>query len=473
LDFDFVGHSSFVNCWLRKRVKVSAASGISDVSRREASQSLGGLFARRLRGVACSPLLHKSGLSVLDQAVVSGTSFATSVLLARSAPREELGVYYLALSVIFFVRGIQEQLVSGPYMIYCGRKRGEQLAEYGGSALIHECVVLLATSIALVAALFAGMAPGGAEAAFWLLTVAAPLILMREFVRHMLFAHLEIVKAIAVDLAAAALQIAALTVLAVAGRLNVSLTIGVLAVASGLPAIAWLAMKPQPLVGHRQAAIRDLAHNWIFARWALASQLLACTTPYVMPWIVAVTHGASQTGLLGACTTLVGLSNIFLMGLCNFLSPQAARAFTDGGLAELKSVLKKTSALFGVTLGGLAVVAFLIGEKVAVLVYGAQFSGSGPVIGVLSLSVLANSFGVTAGNGLWAMERPKANFVADLCSLAVVVVVTILCVPQWGPMGAALATLSGTTTDALVRLWILRQTMREHAVGTVIAKEAA
>ena len=40
-------------------------------------------------------------------------------------------------------------------------------------------------------------------------------------------------------------------------------------------------------------------------------------------------------------------------------------------------------------------------------------------------------------------------------------------------LGAALATLSGTTTDALVRLWILRQTMREHAVGTVIAKEAA
>jgi hypothetical protein len=55
-------------------------------------------------------LLHKSGLAVFDQAVVSGTSFLTSVILGRMCAREELGVYYLVLSIVFFVRGIQEQL---------------------------------------------------------------------------------------------------------------------------------------------------------------------------------------------------------------------------------------------------------------------------------------------------------------------------------------------------------------------------
>ena len=47
--------------------------------------------------------------AVLDQAVVSGTSFATSVLLGRFASQQELGVYYLALSVVYFARGVQEQ----------------------------------------------------------------------------------------------------------------------------------------------------------------------------------------------------------------------------------------------------------------------------------------------------------------------------------------------------------------------------
>ena len=46
--------------------------------------------------------------------------------------------------------------------------------------------------------------------------------------------------------------------------------------------------------------------------------------------------------------------------------------------------------------------AFALGEQLAVILYGPQFAGTSVVIGVLSLSVLANSLGVTAGNGLFA-----------------------------------------------------------------------
>src|SRR5207244_2970301 len=93
----------------------------SDIPCQSAAVGLFGRAARGMRLMARSSLLQKSGLSVLDQAVVSGTSFATSVLLGRCASQEDLGVYYLALSVVFFARGVQEQLVSAPYMIYCSR----------------------------------------------------------------------------------------------------------------------------------------------------------------------------------------------------------------------------------------------------------------------------------------------------------------------------------------------------------------
>jgi O-antigen/teichoic acid export membrane protein len=154
---------------------------------------------------------------------------------------------------------------------------------------------------------------------------------------------------------------------------------------------------------------------------------------------------------------------MFMMGLCNFLSPKAARAYSSGGLAELQTVLRKTALLFVTSLGAICLVGFACGEQIAIAVYGPQFAGTGWIIGVLSLSVLTNSMGVTAGNGLWAMERPHANFVADLFSLGVVIVATISFVPMFGPLGAALATLCGTSSDAAVRLWILRQTMRELA----------
>ena len=47
--------------------------------------------------------------------------------------------------------------------------------------------------------------------------------------------------------------------------------------------------------------------------------------------------------------------------------------------------------------------------------------------------------------------------------MVVVIVATIFLVPCLGPLGAAIATLAGTSSDAVVRLWILRQAMREHS----------
>lgn len=426
-------------------------------------------LTRWLRGLATSALVQRSGLSVLDQAVVSGTNFATSVLLARWSSREELGIYYLALSVIYFARGVQEQLVSAPYMIYCGRKGADELPSYAGSALVHQAVLLVAIVSTLGIALLSGWLSPGAAQALWLLLAAAPLLLMREFARQMSFAHLELVRATALDVCATLLQFALLAGFVLTGQLTVGATLAAIGISSGLATIGWLATSRQRMIARAASALADWWHNWTFARWALASQLLASTTPYVMPWVVALSHGDAETGLLGASSTLVGLSNTFLNGLCNFLSPQAAQAYARRGIVGLRSVLLKTALLFGVTLGGLALLAFAFGEMLLVMVYGPQFGGAGAIVSVLSLSVLANSFGVTAGNGLWAMERPSANFVADLFSLLVVVVASVLLVPAYGPLGAALATLAGTASDAAVRLFILRQTMRELARQEAVA----
>jgi O-antigen/teichoic acid export membrane protein len=450
---------------------MSTTSATTEISAPPAARAgrFGGALAR-LAALAGDALLQKSALSVGDQAIVSGTSFATSVILGRMCAQEELGVYYLALSIVYFARGIQEQLVSAPYTIYSGRRQGAELARYAGSSLIHQCVLLVVTSGVLALLAICHVLPQGLQGAVWLLLGATPLLLMREYIRQLLFAHLDLRAAIGLDVSVAILQMTSLAVLSATSSLSLVTTLAVLAASSGLPAAWWIATSGRHLIVELRTALADFWHNWTFARWALASQLLACTTPYVMPWVVALTHGEAQTGMLGACSTLVGLSNMFMLGLCNFLSPKAARAFAEGGVSELRTVLRKTAALFLVSLGAIAVIGFVFGEAIAAAVYGESFANTGWLVGVLSLSVLANSMGVTAGNGLWAMERPSANFFADLIALAVVIVATICFVPLWGPLGAALATLCGTSSDAAIRLWILRRTMHEMAaVGRAAA----
>lgn len=415
-------------------------------------------FAKRL---AVDPMLQKSVLSILDQAIVSGTSFVTSVIVGRACGTTELGAYYLALTVVFFVRGIQEQLVFAPYMIYCGRKRGEETSLYAGSSLVHQLIVMLIAIVVMLGIDLAGIAPPALSSMLWLLIGVVPLLLMREYVRQISFAHLQPLAAVMVDVIVASLQLGTLAALAILGKLSVPLALAVMASSAGVAAVVWLFVKSQPYQLRLANAYRDWISNWKFARWALASQLLASSTPYVMPWIVALTQGEAETGVLGACATLVGLSNMFMLGLSNYLSPRAARAYAEGGVDALGGVLKQTAAIYAVSLGLMTIVSFAAGSMIASLVYGQSMPEASLLMGVLSLSVLANSMGVTAGNGLWAMEKPSASFWADMASLGIVVVATIVMIPLFGTLGAALATASGTICDAFIRSEILRRMMQE------------
>jgi O-antigen/teichoic acid export membrane protein len=420
-----------------------------------------------LRRLVGSPLLSHSALAVFDQAVVSGTSFATSVLLARYSTRQEVGTYYLALSVLMLARGIQEQVICAPYMIYCHKKAPPEAGRYAASVLLHHAALSGLFCLLLVLAAGSGLGPDEARGVWWVVGVGGPLILLRECVRQMVLAHLKVAQALLLDGCVCGLQLGLLGVTATLGQLTVNVALGILALAAGTPAIGWLLLAARRLKPSLRAAADDLALNWRFGRWALASHLLASLTPYVMPWAVAWSRGTAETGLWGAANTLVGLSNIFLMGLCNSLSPRAAQAYAAEGVDALKQVLLRTAMLFGATLGTLCLAAWMCGEWVAVTLLGPSFAGIGPLVGLLSVSVLVNSVGVVAGNGLWAMDRPRASFLADAAALGVVVATTLWWVPWGGALGAAAATLAGTSVDALVRLAILRSVLKQGAEEAV------
>jgi O-antigen/teichoic acid export membrane protein len=69
--------------------------------------------------------------------------------------------------------------------------------------------------------------------------------------------------------------------------------------------------------------------------------------------------------------------------------------------------------------------------------------------------MLVGSLGITAGNGLWAMERPAANFAADVCTFAATIGSAIVLVGPLGILGAAMAILAGSSAGTLVRFFTL------------------
>lgn len=409
-------------------------------------------------------MLRKSALSIADQAVVSATNFAITVMLGRLCGKPEVGLYYLALQAVFFARGLQEQLIAGPYLVYSGRKQGQEAATYLGSSLIHEICLLAVVSLSFAAAAASGYLSAELSQLLWLLVGAAPLMLLREFIRQISFAELRVAEALTIDCCISALQLAGLAAAAYAGVLSTPLTYVLLSLGCGLAALAWLLKRQGTFLAEQRTAWADWCSNWQFGRWALASQLLGQSMPLVLPWIVAGTHGEAATGTLGVSTTLIGFANMYVLGLSNFICPRAAQAYASNGVRELVAVLRQAAVMHLSLLVPFAISMLLAGQSLMTFVYGPDFADAGTIMAILAAAAVINSLGIVAGNGLWAMELPSANFRADACAMVVWIAGTALLVPLYGALGAAIASAAGTTVGAVVRGIVLTSQLRTAAL---------
>lgn len=409
-----------------------------------------------------NPTARKGLLSLSDQALVSGTSFVTTIMVGRICGKEALGGYVLAMSALLFCKGVQDQLIAAPYVIFSPRKSTDHAQRYAGSVLVHQLLLALLASVVIAAiGWFQGDAHGTLPTPFIIAAAVAPLYLLREYVRSFSFAHLRLPTAILFDGTISLLQFGLLSFCVCQGMLLEQTALLASGFACGLTTVGWFLCKRQRFEFTTTDTLTDWKQNWAFGRWALASQLLVTALAYVLPWILTWTHGTHETGALGASNAITGIANLFVIGLSNLFCPLAAQAFSTGGKTALERSLRMAAGTFVAVLGPLAAVQWLAGDLLPLLLFGQSFAGSGWLVTVLMTGLLINSLGIVAGNGLWALERPQANFAADVTGLLVGLLTTLWLVAAWGSLGAALATLAGHTAGAVVRFITLRRLLSE------------
>jgi O-antigen/teichoic acid export membrane protein len=399
------------------------------------------------------PEVSHGVLSLVDQAIVSATSFATMVIVGRATTPDQLGLYYLVATIVFISVGVQEQIVAAPYTVYSKRYENDELAGYTGSAWIHH-VSLSALGLTVLLATIAVLSLSGSVDTVPVLLAlagAGPFLLLREWVRRFAYAHLQIVPAVVLDAIVAGVQLGGLLLLWRLDLLTVYGAFLVMGLACLCGCLGWYMLERPTIHFDRSRWMPDWKHNWSFGRWTLRSFLAGNTTPYIMPWILGLAVGTAATGVFGACSTLINMSNVLLISTDRILMPRAAHAYARGGYAELRRILILAALLVLPVLAVFCLVVFAIGSQLAAFVYGAQYAGHGATLSVLAVVMLMNGIGVIAGNGLLALDQPRTNFVADVVTLVVTIASACAFVVPFGVLGAAVAILAGTSTGCVVR----------------------
>lgn len=433
------------------------ASKSADVDELQRGSVLEGLAERVHALRRRFPFASRGLLSIFDQAIFSGTSFLTAALIGRLTSPDQLGLYYLVLSIVLIITGVQEQLVAAPFLVYSKRRQGTELAEYAGSMWAHYVAVSLLAVIGLTIAIPVLSAEGQSRIipGLWAVIAVGPMLMFRQWIRRFTFASANLKSAVVLDATVAVLQLSGLGLLGYFGLLSLFRIFLVMGGACGVACIVWYLIERPRLHFVRQRFLPDWRHNWGFSKWALQTYVLGNTTPQLMLWIVSLTIGATATGLFGACNNLIGMTYVILSGVDNVLTPQAAHAFATGGVSELRRTLLLAGAFVAVTMGTFIALFLITGDWLVVAAFGKQYQGTAAILIALAVSTLMNGLSIVSGSGLWAIDRPRSNFLADVCCMGATLIAAAVLVHPFGALGAALATLAGTSTAAVVRIFTL------------------
>lgn len=395
-------------------------------------------------------------LALADQAVVSGTSLLSTVLVGRWTVPSQLGVYTIGLSILASLLAVQDALVLLPYSIQ--RHRSSRTpAEHAGIMLLHGAL-LAAAATAAVALAAAGASVFWADAdltwLIWALVFTVPFAMLRELGRSYAFSHLDVTTALVIDAAVAAPQLGVLAWLGWVDRMSAVAACMALGGACALTGVGWLYYARSNFVIRAGQVRQATAESWGLAKWLCAGQVTVSIQGYASYWMLPLLVGLTETGVYAACNSIASLANPLLTAFRNILTPRAVLAFKEGGGANLRRQAARDALVLAGAMSLFCVVILLGGDLLLRVVYhGPEYGGRGHVVTVLAIAMMAAAVGAPASNALASMERPKAivlaTSVGGVFTLAAVFVLSM----EWGVVGAAYGFLAGNIAGAAAR-WV-------------------
>lgn len=402
-----------------------------------------------------------AAIGVVDQGVTALGSLIPVVLLGRMAGAHDLGIFSLAVSVALFAAIASQSLFVSGYPIFRAQAPGESRAFTAYAALFG-----LAAQLALLPIYFAILhwtSPELSAGTFVVVAFVATTA-MRSHLRTLSLARRDMPGILALDTSAFAILSALLTWLALRGSVTVWNVFAVLAVANAFFSVAWGVGYAKNTTFRWDGAGEYFARSVAFGRWALAGVGVGSAPYYLTPWLLALVRGTTETAVYAAASTVVGLANHALIGLTRGIEARTAEAFQRGGVKALEESIVRSAWIILPALAVVVAVIWGAADFFGELVLPSAAQEAGSAARILSVALLVGSIRVIAGNGLWAMNLPRATFPADVVRGIVSIGLGIAGAYYAGAVGCAVAVLLGDVISSLMVVARLRAEIRRRSV---------
>ena len=339
-----------------------------------------------------------------DQALISGTSFITLLILARALSVGAFGAFALAYTALVFVNSLQSALVTQPHNVLAVARGRDSYTRFTSATIVAElfflCCVVLVLSIIGVVAL--GISTDVAE--LLLAMVAATIAWqLQELARRILYTESRLGAAFLNDIVAYGGQLVAIVALWSVGRLDGPNALYALAATSLLGAAIGVGQVRDSLTRTFDRA--DLVPHWQFGKWLAAAAVGFWVSTYVYFYLAALLLGAAASGELKASQLILGPLNVLMLFLATVLPIRLSRTLATLGEAAFQAQLRRTLFATAPVIVIYCVLASVFATPLLNLLYGGRYSHAQTLVVLFAAYYVLGYLGQIAASALNARQK--------------------------------------------------------------------
>ena len=393
-------------------------------------------------------LANNGKFAAIDQAIISVSNFAASILLTTLVSPTDLGVYVIGFLAIYFVRAIQNGIIIQPLNTYGAGKTESDFKTYFSAVAVHQLLLALLVS---VAAIIFG----------WLLTstgndILGPTVFalwfsaftwqVQEFIRRAFYTRGTVGNTIWISLSTMVVRL---------GMIWVHAQMGTISGLNGLHAIGWGGLAGG-LIGlwlargfftkHMQNLVAVWRENWRFGRWILGASLADWMVVDLYPIMMAGLISFAATGVYQTLQNLVAPIHVLLRAIDTFVTPILARVYDQSGLGQVKRSLKLILVLGGIPVIGLLLVVLFFTPQLLYLLKGDTYLPYADGIYLMALFYLFMFINRPLQMVFRGVRQGKQVFLANILAALSMFSVGFWLINRWGLYGA----IAGQALNAII-----------------------
>lgn len=411
----------------------------------------------------------KGALAIMDQGLLSGSTFLISILLARWLSRGEYGAYALGFSLFLLLSGFHNAFFLEPMSVFGPGSHSKCLTSYVKKLLeLHFLLALLLSMVAGAGVILLRFvtADRAMTSAMWGVAIAVPLVQFHWLCRRAVYLKLAPGLAVA---GSAIYCLALILLMLVFEKLRwLSPFTGFLIQSlAAVPAALLLlrSLKSGSDLRPGPSHVDILRQHWRYGRWVAGGTIVHWLSGNAYYVIIGALLPMQALGAFRALQNFCSPFNQFLTAITLLVLPWASSKFAEEGGPGLQRRIRQLTRLFGGGALAYFTAILLFGNRVMSFVYAGHYNEFSHLLPLATVPVLLGAASVGSEVAAQVMQAPSEVFLAYAISAAFTLLAGVALTHYWGLVGGLFGILVSSVAFWVVMTYRSDKRLRKDALG--------